>query len=75
MQLMQSDEGKNMMGSMMSEMKDVLTDPEKMKEGLKQFSSNPMLCAAPIWWPPSCGGHPNRMSTTLTPRPPDRVLG
>merc|ERR1719198_1888172 len=43
MQLLQSEEGQALTSKMMTEMKNVLTDPQRMKEGLEQFASNPML--------------------------------
>lgn len=42
-QLMQSGEGQEFAKKMMTEMQSVLTDPEKLKEGLAQLSSNPAL--------------------------------
>lgn len=43
MQLMNSDEGKEMQSKMMEEVQSVLSDPEKMRQGLEQFATNPML--------------------------------
>ena len=46
-QMMSSPEGQEMAGDMMKkmmgEMQSVMTDPEKLKAGLEQFSSNPAL--------------------------------
>jgi len=41
--LMSSEEGQDAMGKVMSEMKSVLTDPEKLKQGLEMFKNNPMF--------------------------------
>merc|ERR1712023_484695 len=43
MELMNSEEGREMQGKMMEEVQSVLSDPEKMRLGLEQFASNPML--------------------------------
>jgi len=42
-QLMNSPEGQSQMANAMEEMQSVLTDPEKLRQGLNQFASNPML--------------------------------
>eukprot|EP00320_Phaeocystis_rex_P003235 CAMPEP_0119060344 /NCGR_PEP_ID=MMETSP1178-20130426/4322_1 /TAXON_ID=33656 /ORGANISM="unid sp, Strain CCMP2000" /LENGTH=266 /DNA_ID=CAMNT_0007041441 /DNA_START=17 /DNA_END=817 /DNA_ORIENTATION=+ len=42
-QLMSSDEGREASAKIMEEVQSVLTDPEKMRQGLEQFASNPML--------------------------------
>jgi len=42
-QLMNSDEGRAASQKMMEEVQSVLTDPEKMRLGLEQFASNPLL--------------------------------
>lgn len=42
-QLMNSPEGQDQMANAMAEMQSVLTDPEKLRQGLNQFASNPML--------------------------------
>jgi hypothetical protein len=41
--LMNTDEGKAMGAKMMQDMQDVLTDPEKLQEGLQQLTENPQL--------------------------------
>ena len=43
MQLMNSEEGKEMGQKMMAEVQSVLSDPDKMRQGLEQFATNPML--------------------------------
>merc|ERR1719424_1012110 len=42
-QLMNSDEGREASAKIMEEVQSVLTDPEKMRAGLEQFASNPLL--------------------------------
>ncbi|KAL1511949.1 hypothetical protein AB1Y20_005229 [Prymnesium parvum] len=42
-ELMNSDEGRAMSSRMMQEIESVLSDPEKLRQGLEQFSTNPML--------------------------------
>merc|ERR1719198_4303 len=42
-ELMNTDEGKQMQSKIMEEVESVLTDPEKMRQGLEQFASNPLL--------------------------------
>merc|ERR1719473_2539573 len=42
-QLMNSDEGKEASAKIMEEVQSVLTDPDKMRVGLEQFASNPLL--------------------------------
>jgi hypothetical protein len=42
-EMMQSGEGQELAQKMMSEMQSVLTDPEKLREGLEQLNTNPML--------------------------------
>ena len=42
-QLMNSDEGREASAKIMEEVQSVLTDPEKMRQGLEQFASNPLL--------------------------------
>ena len=42
-QALNTDEGKAATAKIMQEMQSVLTDPEKMRQGLQQFASNPML--------------------------------
>jgi len=39
--MMSSPEGQGQMQKMMSEMSNVMNDPEKLKEGIKQFAENP----------------------------------
>lgn len=43
MQMMQSEEGQGMAKKMMEQMSEVLTDPEKLQEGLQQLATNPAL--------------------------------
>ena len=42
-QALNTDEGKAATAKIMEEMQSVLTDPEKMRQGLQQFASNPLL--------------------------------
>jgi hypothetical protein len=42
-QLLGSPEGQEISQNIMKEMQSVLTDPDKMRVGLEQFASNPML--------------------------------
>lgn len=42
-ELMSSGEGQEASKKIMEEVQSVLTDPEKMRKGLEQFASNPML--------------------------------
>merc|ERR1719324_2028339 len=42
-ELMSSDEGRAASQKIMEEVQSVLTDPEKMRLGLEQFASNPLL--------------------------------
>merc|ERR1719352_1007602 len=42
-ELMNSDEGKEASAKIMEEVQSVLTDPDKMRVGLEQFASNPLL--------------------------------
>ena len=42
-ELMSSEEGQETMGKMMREMTSVLTDPEKLQQGLEQLTTNPAL--------------------------------
>mmetsp|Transcript_43219 Transcript_43219/g.113517 ORF Transcript_43219/g.113517 Transcript_43219/m.113517 type:complete len:271 (+) Transcript_43219:58-870(+) len=42
-QLFASEEGQNMAAKMMEEMQSVLTDPEKLQQGLQQLAENPAL--------------------------------
>ena len=42
-ELMSSEEGQNMAKNMMQQFADVMTDPEKLKSGLEQLSTNPAL--------------------------------
>tara|TARA_B110001452_G_C15188054_1_gene412601 strand:+ start:116 stop:538 length:423 start_codon:yes stop_codon:yes gene_type:complete len=42
-QLMTSNEGQEASKKIMEEVQSVLTDPEKMRMGLEQFATNPML--------------------------------
>lgn len=42
-ELMNSEEGKAASAKIMEEVQSVLTDPEKMRVGLEQFASNPLL--------------------------------
>ena len=42
-QALNTDEGKAATAKIMQEMQSVLTDPEKMRQGLQQFASNPLL--------------------------------
>lgn len=43
MQMMSSPEGQEMTQNMMKEMQSVMTDPDKLKAGLEQLSTNPAL--------------------------------
>jgi len=43
MKMMSSPEGQELGSKMMAEMQSVLTDPDKMRQGLEQFATNPML--------------------------------
>jgi len=43
MEMMNSDEGRDMQSKVMEEFQSVLNDPEKLKKGLEQFATNPML--------------------------------
>lgn len=43
MQMFQSEEGQEMMGKMMGQMQEVLTNPEKLKEGLQNLKNIPGL--------------------------------
>jgi len=42
-EMMSSPEGQELAGNMVKEMQNIMTDPEKLKQGLQQLTSNPAL--------------------------------